>query len=60
MNKAKNDPIKLVNKYTKEKVYTRDYNEVIKEGNNEFIRVFNESNPNRTFLVNRTAFVIDK
>jgi len=60
MNKIKSGLMKLVNKYTKEEVYTRDYNEVIKEGNNEFIRVFIESNPNRTFLVNRAAFTIVK
>jgi hypothetical protein len=60
MNKVKTNMIKLVNKYTKEEVYTRDYNDFVKEGTNEFIRVFNESNPNRTFLVNRAAFVVAK
>ena len=60
MSKVKNSPVKLINKYTQEEVYTRDYNDVIKEGSNEFIRVFNNSNPNRTYLVNRTAFVIAK
>ena len=60
MSKVKNNPVKLINKYTKEEVYTRDYNDVIKEGANEFIRVFNSSNPQRTYLVNRTAFVIGK
>jgi len=60
MNKVKNNVVKLVNKYTKEEVYTRDYNNVIKEGTNEFIQVFNQSNPQRTYLVNRTAFVIAK
>lgn len=60
MNKVKTNVVKLVNKYTKEEVYTRDYNDVIREGTNEFIRVFNQNNPNRTYLVNRTAFVIDK
>ncbi len=60
MNKVKNNPVKLINKYTKEEVYTRDYDKVIKEGNNEFIQVFNQSNPQRTYLVNRTAFVIAK
>ena len=60
MNKVKTNIVKLVNKYTKEEVYTRDYDDVIKEGTNEFIRVFNESNPNRTFLVNRAAFVVAK
>jgi len=60
MNKVKTNVTKLVNKYTKEEVYTRDYDDVIKEGTNEFIRVFNQNNPNRTYLVNRTAFVIAK
>ena len=60
MSKVKNNPVKLINKYTKEEVYTRDYNDVIKEGTNEFIKVFNESNPQRTYLVNRTAFVVAK
>ncbi len=60
MSKVKNNPVKLINKYTKEEVYTRDYNDVIKEGTNEFIKVFNESNPQRTYLVNRTAFAVVK
>ena len=60
MSKVKNSPVKLINKYTKEEVYTRDYNDVIKEGSNEFIKVFNQSNPQRTYLVNRTAFAVDK
>lgn len=60
MSKVKNNPVKLINKYTKEEVYTRDYNDVIKEGTNEFIKVFNQSNPQRTYLVNRTAFSIAK
>jgi hypothetical protein len=60
MIKAKNNLVKLVNKYTKEEVYTRDYDDVIKEGANEFIRVFTQSNPQRTYLVNRTAFEVAK
>ncbi len=60
MTKVKNNAIKLINKYTKEEVYTRDYDNVIREGNNEFIKVFNQSNPQRTYLVNRTAFAIAK
>ena len=60
MNKVKNNLTKLINKYTKEEVYTRDYNDVIKEGTNEFIKVFSQSNPQRTYLVNRSAFVIAK
>lgn len=60
MHKVNTNVVKLVNKYTKEEVYTRDYDDFVKEGTNEFIRVFNQSNPNRTFLVNRTAFVVAK
>ena len=60
MIKAKNNLVKLVNKYTKEEVYTRDYDDVIREGANEFIRVFTQSNPQRTYLVNRTAFEVGK
>ena len=52
--------IRLINKYTQEEVYTRDYDDVIREGSNEFIRVFQQSNPQRTYLVNRQAFVITK
>lgn len=58
MTHVKIKPVKLINKYTKEEVYTRNYEEVIREGSNEFIRVFQESNPNRTYLVNRTAFEV--
>ena len=60
MNKVKNNPVKLINKYTKEEVYTRDYDDVIKEGSNEFIKVFNQSNPQRTYLVNKNAFHVVK
>ncbi len=52
--------IRLINKYTKEEVYTRNYDDVVVEGTNEFIRVFQQSNPQRTFLVNRQAFVVAK
>ena len=58
MHKVKNNLVKLVNKYTKEEVFTRDYDDVIREGANEFVRVFTQSNPQRTYLVNRTAFEI--
>jgi hypothetical protein len=60
MNKVKNNPMKLINKYTQEVVFTRDYNDIVKEGANEFIRVFNEHNPQRTYLVNRNAFNVVK
>ena len=56
----KEKTIRLVNKYTKEEVYTRNYDDVVVEGTNEFIRVFQQSNPQRTFLVNRQAFVVAK
>jgi hypothetical protein len=60
MYKVKTNPTKLVNKYTKEEVYTRNYDDVIREGANEFVRVFAQSNPQRTYLVNRTAFEVAK
>ena len=60
MHKVKNNLVKLVNKYTKEEVYTRDYDDVIREGANEFVRVFTHSNPQRTYLVNRIAFEVAK
>jgi len=61
MKKVKDKLIKLKNKYSNEIVFTRNYNEVVKENNMEFIRVYNENNPQRTFLVNRDAFtIVDK
>jgi len=60
MYKVKNNLVRLVNKYTKEEVFTRDYDDVIREGANEFVRVFTQSNPQRTYLVNRTAFEVVK
>jgi hypothetical protein len=60
MNKVKQNPVKLVNKYTQEEVYTRNYDDVIREGSNEFIRVFNNNNPQRTYLVNKNAFHVVK
>lgn len=60
MYKVKNNLVKLINKYTKEEVFTRDYDDVIREGSNEFVRVFTQSNPQRTYLVNRAAFEIGK
>jgi hypothetical protein len=60
MTKVKRNILKLINKYTKEEVYTRDYDDVIREGNNEFVRVFQSSNPQRTYLVNRAAFTVAK
>jgi hypothetical protein len=60
MYKAKTNPTKLVNKYTKEEVYTRNYDDVIREGANEFVRVFTQSNPQRTYLVNRQAYDVVK
>lgn len=61
MKKVKDKLIKLKNKYSNEIVFTRNYNEVVRENNIEFIRVYNENNPQRTFLVNRDAFaIVDK
>ena len=60
MYKAKINPTKLVNKYTKEEVYARNYDDVIREGANEVVRVFSQSNPQRTYLVNRQAYDVVK
>jgi hypothetical protein len=50
--------VKLKNIYTKEIVFCRDLNDTTEGDDKVFIRVFKEENPQRTFLVNREAFVI--
>jgi hypothetical protein len=49
---------KLKNRYTSEIVYTRDINETVINGENTFIKVYRENNPNREFLVNKDAYEI--
>lgn len=49
---------KLKNVYNGEVVITDDYNETQEINERVFIRVYEEANPNRKFLVNREAFKI--
>jgi hypothetical protein len=61
MKKVKNKLIKLRNRYNNEMVFTRDYHDIVTENDIKFIRVFDEKNPQRTFLVNRDSFtIVDK
>ena len=50
--------VKLKNLYTKEIVFTENYDDVIQNGETEFIYVYKEENPNRKYLANRKAFEI--
>jgi hypothetical protein len=50
--------IHLLNKYTKEEVYTKNYNDVYRQGDMDFIRVYNSKDPRRTYLANKSAFEI--
>lgn len=50
--------VKLKNIYNNEVVYCDDYNNVRTEGGVNFIRVYHEEKPERTFLVNREAYNI--
>jgi hypothetical protein len=49
---------KLKNKYTNEIVLCNDINKVDNDGKYSFIEVYNETNPNRKFLVNKESFTI--
>jgi hypothetical protein len=55
-----NKNVKLKNKYTGVIVYTKDYTDVYKVNEMNFIRVYDEQNPNRTYLANIEAFDIVK
>jgi len=53
--------IKLINIYTGDIVYTKDYKNVQVIDGNEFLKVYSPENPQRSFLVNKKAFnVINK
>lgn len=53
--------VRLKNIYQGTIVYTKDYDDVYRMNEMEFIRVYEESNPQRTYLANRAAFVkLDK
>jgi hypothetical protein len=51
--------VHLKNKYSKEEVYTKDYDNVeMVSGDMKFIRVYTYGNLSRTYLANREAFEI--
>jgi hypothetical protein len=50
--------VRLKNKYSGLIVFTKNYDDVNKYGDYKFIRVFEENNPERTYLANRDAFEI--
>jgi hypothetical protein len=53
-------PTKLKNRYTGEVVYCSNIHEVIEQAPYNFIRVFKEDLPQRTYLVNKDAFELAK
>jgi hypothetical protein len=50
--------VNLRNKYNKEEVYTKDYDNYEVTGDIKFIRVHTYREPSRTYLANREAFDI--
>ena len=55
----KEKTVHLRNKYSKEEVYTKNYDNVeIVNGDMKFIRVHTYNNPSRSYLANREAFEI--
>jgi hypothetical protein len=48
--------VKLKNIYTKDIVFTENFDDVRKVNELEFIEVYSEDNPQRKYLVNRNAF----
>lgn len=53
--------VRLKNIYKGNVVYTLDYDDVYRMNEMEFIRVYEEDNPQRTYLANKAAFVkLDK
>ena len=53
-------PVRLRNKYSHDIVFCKDYNDVSRDvsKNMEFIRVYDERDPRRTYLANKEAFEI--
>jgi len=49
--------LKLKNIYNGDIVYTKEYDKVKESEGIKFIRVYNNNNPQRLFLVNREAYV---
>lgn len=58
MNKQKERIVRLKNKYNGTEVLCKNYGDVVKSENIEFIRVYDPANPQRTYLANKEAFVI--
>ena len=56
MEKVKN-PVRLKNIYQGTVVYTLDYDDVYRMNEMEFIRVYEEANPQSTYLANKAVFV---
>lgn len=56
VNKMKQQKTLLRNKYTKEEVYTENFDNYEVQGNMKFIRVIDKKDPRRTYLANREAF----
>jgi hypothetical protein len=54
--------VRLKNRYTGDFVFTKEYDNIYEQGGMKFIRVYNEKNPERTYMANRDAFevVLDK
>ena len=53
--------VRLKNKYTNDIVFTKNLKDVYTQGGMDFIRVYNEKNPERTYLANKEAFeILDK
>ncbi len=53
--------VRLKNKYTNDVVFTKNIKDVYTQGGMDFIRVYNEKNPERTYLANKEAFeILDK
>lgn len=60
MKKVKKPKVlKLKNRYNGEVVFTENFDTPFSEANGiKFIRVYTESNPGRTFLVNQEAYEV--
>ena len=52
--------VRLRNKYSNEIVFCEDYDNVVREvaKNMDFIRVYSEKDPKRTYLANKEAFEV--
>lgn len=50
---------RLKNKYTNEIVFCLDINDVKEDTLHTFIKVFSPDNPDREYLVNRDAYIVE-